>query len=320
MSVPATKHTSGSIIPLAVLSLPEAKLTLDDIVCLNGSLHSHYNHAITYESAINRTVVSFQANKKRPGYRWFKYKEAFSSELVQYLLRQYGIRQGHLLDPFAGSGAALFASSALGLESDGIELLPIGQKIIKTRCYLQRKFKSMDFRVLLKWAEKRPWLRIKPKNGFSVLNITKGAYPPETEGKIRQYLTCIEKEDPLVREVLFFALLCVLEMISYTRKDGQYLRWDHRSGRKQGAKSFDKGPIIDFDTAVSLKLREIHDDCIAEDTGADLFDAPVNRGRIRLLSGSCLDIMPELPDRHYEVIQTRTRKKTYAPPVYRCVK
>lgn len=304
MSIPATKHTLVDLIPLVVLPPPETNLALDRIGCLDKSLHGHFFYAIECELAINRTLVSFQANKKQPGYRWFKYKEAFSAELVQFLLRQYGIKQGRLLDPFAGSGAALFASCALGLDADGIELLPTGQKIIKNRCYLQKKFNSTDFRVLLKWAEKKPWLRVKPQNGFAVLNITKGAYPPETEVKIKQYLTCIEKEPPLVREVLFFALLCILEMISYTRKDGQYLRWDHRSGRKQGSKPFDKGVIIDFDAAVSEKLREIHDDCLTEENGQDLFDTPINRGRIRLLPGSCLNIMPKMADHHYDVILT----------------
>jgi hypothetical protein len=33
---------------------------------------------------LNRKVVSFQANKEEPIYRWFKYKEGFSSALVKY--------------------------------------------------------------------------------------------------------------------------------------------------------------------------------------------------------------------------------------------
>ena len=33
---------------------------------------------------LNRKVVSFQANKDEPIYRWFKYKEGFSSTLVKY--------------------------------------------------------------------------------------------------------------------------------------------------------------------------------------------------------------------------------------------
>ena len=52
----------------------------------------------------------------------------------------------------------------------------------------------------------------------------------------------------------------MLEAVSYTRKDGQYLRWDYRSGRTRGNKKFDKGVILDFDTAIVGKLNEILQD------------------------------------------------------------
>ena len=61
----------------------------------------------------------------------------------------------------------------------------------------------------------------------------------------------------MVKSVLQFALLCVLEAVSYTRKDGQYLRWDYRSKRRQGKKPFDKGEILEFDRAICQKLNEI---------------------------------------------------------------
>ena len=37
---------------------------------------------------LSRKVVSFQANKDEPIYRWFKYKEGFSSALVKYFLTE----------------------------------------------------------------------------------------------------------------------------------------------------------------------------------------------------------------------------------------
>jgi hypothetical protein len=51
---------------------------------------------------LNRQLVSFQANKDEPVYRWFKYKEGFSSALVRYFLTKYSDKPGKLLDPFAG--------------------------------------------------------------------------------------------------------------------------------------------------------------------------------------------------------------------------
>ena len=69
-----------------------------------------------------------------------------------------------------------------------------------------------------------------------------------------------KSEPPETKEILLFALLCVLESMSYTRKDGQYLRWDYRSGRRNGKNPFDKGKILSFNEAIVEKLNEIKDD------------------------------------------------------------
>jgi len=98
-------------------------------------------------------------------------------------------------------------------------------------------------------------------------------------------------------------IVCVLESISFTRKDGQYLRWDHRSGRTQGKKIFDKGEILDFDQAVCAKINEILSD-VSPAHQVSLFPVEKLQGNIRLYDGSCLRILPELPDGIYDAIMT----------------
>ncbi|MDD5451096.1 MAG: hypothetical protein PHT49_04305 [Desulfovibrionales bacterium] len=96
----------------------------------------------------------------------------------------------------------------------------------------------------------------------------------------------------------------MLESISFTRKDGQYLRWDYRSGRRQGTKPFNKGAILEFDKAMCAKIKEICHD-LQDGKGADdLFPAKVLQGDIYLFKGSCLDIMPTLPDSSYNAVVT----------------
>jgi DNA modification methylase len=108
-----------------------------------------------------------------------------------------------------------------------------------------------------------------------------------------------------VGSVLFFALLCVLEIISYTRKDGQYLRWDYRSGRKQGKKIFDKGEIVGFEKAISEKIGEIMADLRpTTPIQKNLFEQRVEPGKIHLFDGSSLDVMPKLPNGEYDAIIT----------------
>ena len=98
--------------------------------------------------------------------------------------------------------------------------------------------------------------------------------------------------------------MCILETISFTRKDGQYLRWDYRSGRRQGAIPFDKGKILDFDKAICAKIKEIYDDVRGNEKTIELFPTKSTVGNIHLLKGSCIDIMPTLPGDSYDAIVT----------------
>ena len=43
---------------------------------------------------------------------------------------------------------------------------------------------------------------------------------------IEHYTSALQVENERIQAVLRLALLCILESISYTRKDGQYLRWE----------------------------------------------------------------------------------------------
>ena len=84
---------------------------LKTIAQLDTELTKQFNGRLRTQPALNRQIVSFQANKERPGYRWYKYKEAFSASLVEYLLVNYPILDGPILEPFAGMGTTLFAAS-----------------------------------------------------------------------------------------------------------------------------------------------------------------------------------------------------------------
>lgn len=136
------------------------------------------------------------------------------------------------------------------------------------------------------------------------LRITKGAYPEQTKEAIERYLGASQKENCRVQAVLHFALLCILESISYTRKDGQYLRWDYRSGRRQGAKPFDKGEISNFAQAICNKINEIVIDLASSTAELGLFSADNPQGEVKLYNSSCLEVMPNLPDSTYDAIIT----------------
>jgi DNA modification methylase len=277
---------------------------LGEISRLDCKLLEYFEHKLTMQSFLTRSLVSFQANKNRAAYRWYKYKEAFSAPLVEYLFRQYKITAGKILDPFAGSGTALFVASALGLNAEGIELLPIGQQLIATKKLIESGFSTDDIAALQRWSATCPWEHSEAIHHVPELRITKGAYPQQTLLSIEKYIGALHQEPESVQAVLRFALLCVLETISYTRKDGQYLRWDHRSGRRQGKKIFDKGLILNFEKAVCDKIDEIVYDLLNHQGEAGLFPIENLHGGVHLYDGSCLEIMPTLPDDLYSAVIT----------------
>ncbi len=293
-------------LPTAVASnVATSQLTdLNEIERLDEQLQQFYANRFVVQPMLTRSLVSFQANKARPVYRWYKYKEAFSAALVEYFLDRFQVTHGTVLDPFAGSGTTLFAASANGLDAHGIELLPIGQQIIATKKLLDSGLERADLARLDCWANEHPWEQTNERIPLPELRITRGAYPPETHEAIERYLGACQQEGPRVQAILRFALLCVLESVSYTRKDGQYLRWDDRSGRRIGHKPFDKGVIVEFAQAIHDKLVEIMADLAPTAAQLDLFAAQRPQGEIVLFNGSCLSVMPSLPSGAYDVIIT----------------
>jgi DNA modification methylase len=277
---------------------------LGEIDHLDRQLYSHFQSKLLVQPSLTRCLVSFQANKSRPIYRWYKYKEAFSASLIELLCQKYQVTQGKILDPFAGSGTALFATSDLGIDADGIELLPIGQQIIGTKRLLDTNFTPDDFKRLKTWLNFQIWKQFEGQITLPEFRITKGAYSQVTKAAIEQYLGACRQENNRVEAVLNFALLCVLESVSYTRKDGQYLRWDYRSGRGQGKNPFNKGEILEFNDAITNKINEIINDLEPSTQQVELFPIKKGQGQIDLRQGSCLDVMPSLADATYDAIIT----------------
>jgi DNA modification methylase len=282
---------------------PAPGVTLEEIERLDQETLRRFEGRMTVQPSLTRSLVSFQANKTRAAYRWYKYKEAFSAPLIEHLLTRHAPARRKILDPFAGSGTTLFVASAAGAGADGIELLPIGQQIISARKLLE-DFSPDEIAVLRNWSAARPWVNAEARDPLPELRITRGAYPEATREGIERLTAALQNESERIQTVLRFALLCVLEPVSYTRKDGQYLRWDYRSGRRQGRKRFDKGPIANFTQAFCAKLDEIVRDVESFEQPGELFPAERLHGDVRLYSGSCLAVMPSLQRHAYDAVIT----------------
>jgi len=263
-------------------------------------LYKKFKSQIVTNTALDRSLVSNQANKKLPFYGWFKYKEGFSEPFVDYVISHIlkTSKPGILLDPFAGAGSALFAASVRGWQTKGIEVLPVGVNATYAR-FVAERVNIVQFNIAvtevigINFAD-----YYDPDYALKHIAITRGAFPDAEERQLIGYISYCQHYivDEHIRTLLLYAAMCILEEISYTRKDGQYLRWDARSGRSQGEKLFSKGRIYTFRAAIENKLKQMTNDLGEQYTQQTLFEeklvADVPHGMPELYEGSCLDMLP----------------------------
>jgi len=268
------------------------------------TLYRKYRDRFAINTALNRSVVSYQANRNRPFYRWIKYKEGFSAALVEYILDHFRVGRARIMDPFAGTGAALLVGAERGHEGFGIELLPIGVKVIEARLAATKLPSGRLAREIERFHEGGWKTEEDPRVSYRHLRITQGAFSEENERQLNQFRTYLSTApiDADVRCLLDLACLSVLEATSFTRKDGQYLRWDHRAPRERKGKKFDKGKILSFEEAMARQLTTMLDDMAASELSGRSQHDPCNS--VEIVEGSCLKVLPTLPTESVDLVVT----------------
>lgn len=168
-----------------------------------------------------RQLVTYVPNKKLPVYNWFKYKEGFSRQLVYNILREWNIsKKGIILDPFAGCGTTLLACKEFGYEAVGLDILPIAIFVAKVKLQDWPDIEILERAVNFLIKEKFH----KPKFSFPEVSIIDKAFPKHVQEEILFYKEHILEFEKPVQDFLMLGLISILENISYTSKDGQFLR------------------------------------------------------------------------------------------------
>jgi len=287
---------------------PNAKnLGFDDVGSTSRrerqKLEGDYRNLIEINPNLNRKLVSFQANKSIPLYNWFPYKEGFSYQMVKMFIKDYSKNSGKLLDPFSGSGTTLFSANEMGFDSLGIEILPIGQFILDTRIAANR-VDLKNLRESVRILRKIDFLKIPTdaNTNYKHISITNKSFPLDTEKKLNAFLHYLDYKikDQNIKQILKFSCFSILERISYTRKDGQYLRWDYRAGKTKT--KFSKGKIYSFEQALFSTLDQIINDLA--NSAVFFGGSSFNKPKIELQTASCLELMPNLPAADYDLIIT----------------
>ena len=224
-----------------------------------ADLHQRFAGRMQVNPYLTRQLVSYQGNKGAVGFRWMKYKEGFSTALVRQLIEAGKGTQ--VLDPFSGAGTTVLTAMGMGVPGTGIEILPLGNMAAQAVADAANGLPVCAFRAaahaLLDAIAERDRA---DEYALKHAAITKGAFPAGTGreiAKARKFIA--QMTEPALAAMLNVACLSVLEEVSYTRKDGQFLRWDPRSGRTVSTK-LDKGPLPSFATALAARLQQMAQD------------------------------------------------------------
>ena len=251
----------------------------------------------------NRQSVSYQLSKNDCLHRWLKYKEGFSADLVKRLLKEFDIKQGDtVLDPFVGSGTTSLVCQMQGINSIGFDILPMSGISIKAK---QSVF-TYDLAEIKRLISEIENLSMSENynNRTPYITITDGAYPENTEKEIA-FFTSWNNESrysEIAKNLVTLCILNSLERVSYTAKDGQFLRWDYRSKKMLESAEYrinnGKIPLVirlDKGNLPSLKQSMLEElNSVYIDISNIRKNAICNTGTLTFIEGNALYELPKL--------------------------
>ena len=241
-------------------------------------------------------MVSYQGNLEVPGFRWMKYREGFSADLIKYLIHRFQPRT--ILDPFSGIGTTSLVAASHGIKATGIEIVPVamlaaqGISLASTQT-LRCSFAHTAAELQRHIQSRRP----PPANCyFPHVPITRAAFSADNENYIaraREFIGSVDNSE--VRSLLSLACMSVLESVSFTRKDGQFLRWDGRS--RKSKTQMRKHNIGELPVALDVRFREMIEDM-------EFLEGRFEGMGPEFILGSSLEHLRDLPAASYDMVIT----------------
>jgi len=246
---------------------------------------------IKYDQNINvGLLVTPYQNKRLPVYDWYNYKHSFSRDLVIKLIKKFQLNDGDkILDPFCGSGTTLLASKEMSIPVRGIDILPLSVFISNSKLL---KYDEYHIKTVINEVKNL----LEDNNTNYIINKSKKEllmkfFSEDVLDKVLLVREWIERKDnKATRYFLLIALFSILEDISYTRKDGGFLRI--LKGKK----------IPDLKSVYLSKLHKMVRDIEfinnLPDTDAEAIEGDARKTMFESTSFSAVITSPPYPNRH----------------------
>lgn len=234
-------------------------------------------------------LVNFSRIQDKPVHRWFYFQEGYSPQLVINVLRYLNVRNGNffVFDPFAGSGTTLLTAKQLGMKSFGFEINPFSAFMVKV------KTQNYDHETIRQLEEFRTpdYVTVPDVYEKYELRVIQNWFDKEKLEKIEVLKRKMKRvRNKKVKDLLFAALLSILEDVSNYRKGGNGLK------RKRVIKDLD--PFEEFRVKIDqicadLKaVGEGHEPTIINDSCLHMENYGINDIDISLFSppyANCFD-------------------------------
>lgn len=192
----------------------------NDAACRDavGVIESKYTY--TDETEYFGRLVNFSTAKTEPYQRWVRYREGYSTSLVNDLIQRAGIsRDKHFIaDPMVGSGSTMISACRNGFDSFGVDVNPFCQLIVTTKLLAPEEKDLCEIEVFLKSLPEK--YQTKPVSNPPLSEY----FPPQNLVDLLQLREEIDAvSDDTVKQILTACWFFILESCSNRKKDGNGL-------------------------------------------------------------------------------------------------
>lgn len=170
---------------------------------------------------------TFDPSKDKPIYNWFYYKEAFSPEVVDYVIDKYcgGVENAKsIYDPFCGAGTTMLRAKELGASGFSVDSSPLAVFVSKVKC---AEYSKEDIDTVKKFLSQN--IDISRPAKFSDWKFE--LFPPALafpKSNFSAFLSIREEVENLensnASNLIMLALLSAIPQCSLVIKDGGVLK------------------------------------------------------------------------------------------------
>ncbi len=177
-------------------------------------------YSYTDESDYFGTLVNFSTAKAEPYQRWVRYREGYSTKLVDELISRSNIDPDRhfIADPMVGSGSTIIAAKTRGYDAFGVDVNPYCKLVVDAKLLDPS---AKDLKVIGDFLETLP----------EAFGSSDNPHPPLSEYFPEQNLSDLlalrerinQVENAVARKTLTACWFFILEACSNRKKDGNGL-------------------------------------------------------------------------------------------------